>query len=136
MDEKLTSRDCSPPISRNSSSSFASKGCRELITKSAPRRLLDCSWIARSRFVPSEPMAVSAAIPSTIEHENSTSLRRLARLSRHAMRQVQGESRALALAIMAGGKLPAPSSNLQINPNAQLQILAGHHRRIELRASL
>ncbi len=34
-------------------------------------------------------MAASAAIPSTMERENNISRRRLARLSRHAIRQVQ-----------------------------------------------
>src|SRR5687767_7945329 len=79
--------------------------------------------MARSRFVPSEPMAVRAAMPSTMENEKRMSLRRLARLSRQAMRQVQGERRALARAIIGerSTKFQASSSKLQISSKFQFR---------------
>src|SRR5688500_10080615 len=50
--------------------------------------------MVQRRFWPKELIATSAAMPITMEEEKRSSLRRLARLSRQAIRQVQGEKSA------------------------------------------
>src|SRR5688500_1105264 len=50
--------------------------------------------MVQRRFCPKELMATSAAMPMTIALEKSSSLRRLARLSRQAIRQVHEEKSA------------------------------------------
>ena len=49
--------------------------------------------MARAKLLPSEPMAVSAAMPRTMEQEKSNSLRRLVRLSRQAILHVHDVKR-------------------------------------------
>ena len=93
--EKLVSRAASPPISRIRASTSVLRGCREDRTRSAPRRALDCSRTADWRFRPREPMATSAAMPSEMLEEKSSSLRLEARESRQAIRQVQEERSAV-----------------------------------------
>jgi hypothetical protein len=56
-----------------------------MMIKSAPSSSFAWPSTARSRFDPSEPIATSAAIPSTTDRENSASRRREARESRHAI---------------------------------------------------
>src|SRR6185436_9003877 len=93
MEENEASRDCSPPSSRNGFSSSGENAWREPITRSAPSRLLACSSMARSRLWPSEPMAVSAAMPRTMELEKSKRRFRLVRLSRQAIRHVHEDAK-------------------------------------------
>ena len=57
-------------------------------TRSAPSNVRACSSIACARLCRKEPIATSAAIPSVIEIEKSKSRRRLERLSRHAIFQM------------------------------------------------
>src|SRR5579859_2591537 len=93
MVENEISRDCSPPIFWNSCSISGENGSREFSARSAPSKVLACSSMARSRFVPREPMAVNAAMPSTMEQENRRSRFRLVRLSRQAIFHVHAASR-------------------------------------------
>src|SRR3954467_14221183 len=91
MVEKEVSRDCSPLRPRNNCSSSGENGSREESTKSAPSKVRACSSMARSKLLPREPMAASAAMPKTMERENNRSRFRLVRLSRQAILQVQVE---------------------------------------------
>ena len=81
----MISRDCSPPSpSRNCWASGVS-AVRDSTARSAPSRPLAWPSIAVCRLVVNDPIATSAAMPRTIESENSSNRFREARESRQAI---------------------------------------------------
>ncbi len=90
---RISSARAVPPRVATMFSVSASRGSVPSKMMSAPTRVRACSWMARWRFQPSEPMATSAATPRVSAVEKTSNRPRLRRLSRQAMRQTQGSRR-------------------------------------------
>src|SRR3989304_9703756 len=90
MDEKAIWRDWSPPKEAKSASASGEKGSRPLISRSAPKRVLDCSWVLDARLSRKDSAATSEAMPITTQAIERSSLPKLRPPSRQATRQTQG----------------------------------------------
>src|SRR5258706_13399510 len=105
MEEKLVSRDCSPPVEVKSASSSVENGWRDAITRSAPSSARDCSSTEVSRLLRKHPIATRAATPKTTLREKTIKRRRLLRVSRQAIFHVHGNRKSILsplCALLAG----------------------------------
>src|SRR3972149_8504163 len=93
MDEKALWRDWSPPKEAKSASASGEKGSRPLISRSAPKRVLDCSWVLDARLSRKDSTATSEAMPITTQAIERSSFPKLRLPSRQATRQTQGAVR-------------------------------------------
>src|SRR3972149_5912966 len=92
MDEKAIWRDWSPPKEAKSASASGGKGSRPLISRSAPKRVLDCSRVLDARLSRKDSTATSEAMPITTQAIERSRLPKLRPPPRQAARQIQGRT--------------------------------------------